>query len=612
MYRRKIFTAIALLCVCAVLLVAVSYAWISLSLAPEILGVHTQVCANGSLEIALLSDTTYLDPSGIRAAVGSSEVVQEAYVSNLSWGNIVDLSGDGYGLGKVSLSPARLAVSVNDQGQGFVRDSFLSVPQFGTDGRAEDFREDLASAVYGDNGFLFSAARQSYGVRAIGTLSGMTLQQQVLSAARGGLRARMSSAAISAKAVWTEYGAEIVNILLQHYYLPQEAYSAADFLSLRAALSRLQSAVSDICLGYRQAVLGYAATVVEDPELFSQLYGMLNSSAVPLSAVLTSVPVAMPEGLLSQVRAVENSAATIAQTLAASTSAPESVSWQALEPMVSCLVTAERVYMNESLLSTPAAYSGMTADNMLSLMPQGGYLADTADYIGNWNTFFAYDVQTNVEVRTYSPVQTPYLEQLALLLEGSAAGSGSSSESDLEDIYGFAADLAFRCNQSSQLLLQTFPQERLQMEESLEAFTGNGSYMEFSSGQLSESQMVNLMDALRIAFLDSQYRILGVAKLNTSNYSAEGGVVSAPLYLYDFTCDAAGTIRLGERMAENSPITQLCQNTPEVLTVVVWLDGDYVSNNHAAIGRQSMTGKLNLQFSSSADLTGAAITPELD
>ena len=43
------------------------------------------------------------------------------------------------------------------------------------------------------------------------------------------------------------------------------------------------------------------------------------------------------------------------------------------------------------------------------------------------------------------------------------------------------------------------------------------------------------------------------------------------------------------------------------MTVVVWLDGDHVDNSLAAISENSLSGALNLQFASDANLKPADI-----
>ena len=108
MYKRKIIIAVAILLVCVIMLSAASYAWFTMSRMPEVSGISTNVGANGSLEIALLDRLTYLDPTSIRVGIGDSAAVKDLFEANKTWGNLVDLSDENYGLNKITLFPSRL------------------------------------------------------------------------------------------------------------------------------------------------------------------------------------------------------------------------------------------------------------------------------------------------------------------------------------------------------------------------------------------------------------------------------------------------------------------------------------------------------------------------
>ena len=122
---------------------------------------------------------------------------------------------------------------------------------------------------------------------------------------------------------------------------------------------------------------------------------------------------------------------------------------------------------------------------------------------------------------------------------------------------------------------------------------------------MTEEQIVRLLDSLRVGFVDQQNRLLAIGKLNTSNYTADREGVQAALYLYDYTLTDGGTIQMGARRDEDHIITDMNKNEVTVITIIVWLDGDYTDNSMAATQGQSLTGMLNLQFASSADLNPA-------
>ena len=145
--RQKLMAAAAMLLVAAILLVSSTYAWFTLSTAPEITGITTSVGANGNLEMALLNPDG--DLSLIKTGVGDSmNTPKDAKEANLTWGNLVDLK-EGYGFDKIMLNPARL--NLTNDGKINVA-APLSYAAYGTDGRVTELLKDSVTAIY-NNGF---------------------------------------------------------------------------------------------------------------------------------------------------------------------------------------------------------------------------------------------------------------------------------------------------------------------------------------------------------------------------------------------------------------------------------------------------------------------------
>ncbi|MCD8151668.1 MAG: hypothetical protein LUD71_01040, partial [Clostridiales bacterium] len=110
--RKKLMASLAMVLIAAIMVVSATYAWFTLSTAPEVSGMTTTVGSNGNLEIALLTDSTGAGTTEISSAVGDSSsstaANETADYANTTWGNLVDLSSTGYGLSQVTLYPARL------------------------------------------------------------------------------------------------------------------------------------------------------------------------------------------------------------------------------------------------------------------------------------------------------------------------------------------------------------------------------------------------------------------------------------------------------------------------------------------------------------------------
>ena len=268
------------------------------------------------------------------------------------------------------------------------------------------------------------------------------------------------------------------------------------------------------------------------------------------------------------------------------------------------LNTAE-AYLGDKRLSDPDAFASLTYDNVILLSEDCYLLGEIANYTGNYSAFTMWRDGISMELQTASD-EEPLLPKLELVLDNTKAALGGWTRTNLNDTYGFAIDLAFRCNESSDLRLQTDSEMRVEDDSEFPVTGGGGSYMSFLSENMDNEQLLKLMDTLRVGFLNDKNELLGVAKLGSymqyEVWDEYSGSVEGRLYMYDFTLDESGKIVIGERK-EDAAILQLPQNTPVIVTAVVWMDGDNVDNSMVnAIAHQSMFGTLNLQFSSSADL----------
>lgn len=159
--KAKLMAATSLLLVSAILLSLTTYAWFILSTAPEVTEMQTTAGANGSLEIALQSGDTVSDINDIKNRVGDSSAVSSLKEANSTWGNVVDLSDDTYGLQGLSLLPARL--NMNADGRTVSKSSPLIMPLFGQDGRISELA-NLNSMRYDDTNKKYVAGQDKHGV----------------------------------------------------------------------------------------------------------------------------------------------------------------------------------------------------------------------------------------------------------------------------------------------------------------------------------------------------------------------------------------------------------------------------------------------------------------
>ena len=172
----------------------------------------------------------------------------------------------------------------------------------------------------------------------------------------------------------------------------------------------------------------------------------------------------------------------------------------------------------------------------------------------------------------------------------------------ISDTYGYALDMAFRTNAAeSKLQLAGEGVQRVYEQGTNTDTLGKGSTMTFTAGDGMKPEAVQpLMEAIRVAFIDPDTgKIYGVATLKDIK-PGDGGTTGI-LTLQDYRFEE-GKLVVTEKAAPSAELMDLPQNTAVKLTVVVWLDGDAVDNSMVANSAESLTGSMNLQFSSSATL----------
>lgn len=610
MYKKKIASTVILLVVCLAVLISASYAWLVISRAPAITGINTHIGTNGNLEIALLSDTTYMDPSLIRSSVGDSAAVKETIFSNLTWGNLIDLSDESYGLRQIFMYPSRLNLAIGGTNQGVVNNNMLMVPKFSMDGRINHFEANTLSAIFDKDAFTYHTTQQKYGVRGIGTVSNMTEQQSALAISRTLVKSYRTASINATESVWEANGSKLLGIYIKYYTKNQTEFSKSDVAIIRDTASRMLGAVSYVDSALRQGIIGLGASVIEDDDTFNTFKTNVANSVIPLSVIIKSIPVSFPKGFSDWVAAVETDKRNLQEIIFFCDNLKgDNFRWNEISPQLFKLVDPSKTYINDDRFSSLNSSSKLFTDNKLTLPAKSGIMSNMAEYNGNYDVMFEYADGVNFEVRTMVTASSSHLEKVSDLLSDceAAKGDGLSGDVDLKDIYGFAIDIAFRCNEETKLLLQTAPALRVEGDKSNVQTQGEGSYMQFSSEQLKKEQITSLMDAMRIAFVDNQNHLLAVAKLNTSNYDVIGNEYRAPICLYEYSVSTDGSMSMGQRRDNDCIITNLSKSNPTIVTAIVWLDGDHVDNGLVASNLNSMTGSINLQFASDIELNAADV-----
>lgn len=613
--KRKLIATLCMLLVATIMLTTTSYAWLVLSIAPEVSGITTNVGANGALEIALLTTATRADLTQIRTTIGESLATRRVTANN-TWGNLIDLSYADYGLGNILLLPARLNITAGADGYS-VAPNLLSVPTYGYDGRIIELNDETMSAAYQDGEFSLVIGAQDYGVRAIGTTNNLSVQGSALALAKSNIKTYLNSAKSETNSVLSKNGDTLFNMMMTHAMDSQATFGDTDLDAMKSLLSDLQNVLNYVDLSLRQGVVAVAASEIASKDTFVAVNDRIMDTSRTLADILSDLEeVGQLPGefttwvtRLSQTQNSLNVALNMCNELSGG-----SYTWDVFRGILDHIMNLDFVYINDTLykdFDKSNAGTLLGGNVKITLGPNSGIFADIAEFIGNYSSMMTY-VGTNIEITTAVATEA-YLVALGEAVKDleAADSTGAGQEAvALTATYGYALDLAFRCNAAgSDLLLQTTPENRIYEESTVGSTMGGGSYMEFSTDDsaFTVAKMIELMDAIRVAFIDDQNRILGVAKLNTSNRVLNEGTVKSPLYLYEFELsDEDGSILMGERRLGDNVIASLTQNVAKAITAVVWLDGDIVDNTMvSATESASLTGVLNLQFASSANLIPA-------
>ena len=606
---KKLKLTAVLVLICLALVIAVSYAWLTIALRPEVQRLETNVGANGSLEIALLNEVTFADTTRIMTSVGDSAVKQDVTESNVSWGNVIQLS-EGYGLEEIVLLPARLNVTMSEENTLRVKSGLLRTAEFGIDGRIRLLREDTVSTTWEENwdegNFTYYVDGRRYGVRAIGTISNLTAQQTALADARTLVTAYTGSSVKKIHNTWQEHGDDIVDILYRHYALGENTFTKVDAIAVQNYAAGILEAVEYALDAMYQAAIGFAAANITDEPEFENLCAQINKAENygKISGLMNLVggEGEQFEKMMTSLVKAEQMYANAESAVIASYALSYQCQWENIGQILSLIMSPHQMYLGSKPLSDPNVFAALEVNNVLLFSPDAGVMGQLSDFVGNVICYTVWKDNINLELVSASKEASGYLIEMQTVLKTIQASSGSWTRANLDDTYGFAIDMAFRCNTSSELLLQTWAEMRVEDDSEFPVTQGSGSFMQFHSENMDDDQLVNLMNTIRVGFISDRGELLGIAKLDLSKSKEEEGEIFAPMYLWEYEMEEEGNLAITQKSSE-AVIRDLPQNTPTVITVVVWMDGDSVDNSMVGqTTQQSMSGIMNLQFSSSADL----------
>lgn len=633
--KSKLMAAICMLLVSSIMMVSTTYAWFTLSTAPEVTGITTAVGANGNLEMALLPSTGLSTTDAnfdIKSGTTDSMAVQDTTKANITWGNLVDLT-TGYGMDDITLYPAALNYQ-DTQKTKLDTEIVLSTPEYGADGRVDSLKSGTVTGVYDGTKFAQNTDNDvKAGVRVIGNVSGMSERQIEYRNALSKASSAAVNAGNKAAASLSSNGSGLGNIIIKYAANSGSAtFDDTDIGVLKSIVSAL-TAEEDTTAGTQSGPLtdietsirwyAYAWEIANNDQYANNKESIFSASLSNTSdeaqdglvAILTNSGT-VPSILSTMIRELnEANKAVSAASSDLNGLSGSSYTWNQISTPMSKLIDTTKATINglsvsgenkaskDDIIESYVTKGGLT----LNLPTGSGVYADIADFAGDYSTSIkipgnalGYNVNIPCALQTASTVSPTYQKQAAsafsaIIVPGEAAGAAPIS-----DYYGYIIDLAFKTNASnSYLKLQSDAIDRIYNGEtdkgnSSDSTMGNGSSMTFksSSANFTDEQMIALMKNIKVIFFDPSDGTI------RANAVLDEGSKETTLNGVTMNLKIAGT-----DASEDNKIMELKQNTATRVSVLVYLDGENVTNADVAFdSATSMTGSLNLQFASSANL----------
>lgn len=539
--RNKLIAAISMLLVSSIMMVSSTYAWFTLSTAPEVKGISTSVGANGNLEMALLtsgtdeSTNTFENLDKIASAVGNSYQSANGNLgaANLTWGNLVDLSYSAdtthnfYGLDQIKLLPARL--NVKNAGGVLAIDknelaNLLLTPKYGDDGRVTEVTgTTLNSAKYeAANGKFVSETTASYGVRAIGESADLTEQEAGLMAAKTAYNKNLSEAKALVRDAMTKAGTNegdpsnlqlLTNGIIA--LATDKDLSAEQQAVIKDLVYAVNAALDKVDAAYGEVLKAYAASVTAEATTYKAFTAEVSAltTYTEISAKLTEKGIdttKLPPDLTTAYNTLEQQK-TEAQAAKNEVDKTTAVDYKAA---LAHLIKIDEVLVNgltpkkgesnslfklkdgssteyepdaSRVLNSMKEYGGGV---VVELLDNSGVVAYIGKVAGNYSATGVVNVDvkysqtaiTMTDVNTTIKTTATQDTTVNTAISGLKAATATGATTYITNTYGYAVDLAFRTNAAdSKLLLQSDGIQRIYdaAETSNTLTQGAGSTMTF-------------------------------------------------------------------------------------------------------------------------------------
>ena len=558
--KKKLMGAICMLLVASIMMVSSTYAWFTLSTAPEITGISTSVGANGNLEMALLNTATYGDTGLIKSAVGNSmDAGTKVTEANVTWGNLVNLSDESYGMTNITLMPAQLNVK-----DGKLETSPLATAQYGADGRVTGVAGTTVSATYDGTSFKYVQDHQDYGVRAVGESSAITPRQIAFNAAKSGYLSAVAAAHNATVSAVNSNQAEFIQIALDVIAGDSSSatikYSVKQMQAMVAIANGMKADFSTLTVALKNAIIAKAAASDIDDTAAEAVSATLASVAKP-----SDLKTALTNSAISGVDSVNTIVAVVDDLVAADKKLDDAIHGLSTKITAGQEVPSDEISAEISNILGANIPHKSVKEKDTDRMPKEVYLtggegalATLAKYNGTFKlaevmTIPAYAGYGDLDDTTKKWKDTPAeLAGLTGSIKTLTTNTAGATDTNITDFYGYIMDMAFRTNAAtSNLQLQTAGINRIYQDENVtgDALQGAGSTVTMSNAAgLTADQSAKLLSAVRVVFFDpTDSTVFGTAGINPDSISRTPDSTKADLYMIESSMTIQQkTISLGQ------------------------------------------------------------------
>lgn len=691
--KKKVFAAALMLLIAVIISITATYAWITLSVAPVVSSVNTTMSANGTLEIALSA------PEGIENPPKDQDIdetltddqrknLTTLAVSNLQWGNLINLSDPSYALDKIVLRPARLNLAAlrTDPLMGMIygSDGRVSAPDpvyytymtwhEGIDGKEGEFRSpsqngvrviaapemlevDVDQEIYLEANMLIAAATQANDrvndlylavhdkVKSMSEMLSSFVQSKVPASFGGGEEKPFTSGQI-------DQFYNLYNTLLTAMEAQKDAF---------VALARLQSFVAS-----NKAGSGHVYDKDINWEKIEANKGDYNTTSVSVPSKNGAISLA---GLSEYITDLEKAKVDVAKLKlyadSATTVTPNTDSnkrviyWSSggdsgynIVNIVDRLLDYNKMTIKIEGIDDPVSFQALSSSPTSYVSQLLGMDGDYTDAYINGGILLRFEqLAINSTARLPGPatkneekahvsvsVTAKYGITMTVTIHGicqTTADDASYFETQREaarssqmgtmasvgrDTYGMAVDFWLRTNAEETYLtlegamveengvLLSYGVNRVwgiigDPNPTTNSTTqGGGScYTFYADTEEDMERSKDLLDSMKVAFVNSDGTLLAQAFMDTENSKAISGRTVVPLAIESSTGVAYTDTDETGVTVEGRALAKMTYNDPMLITAIVYLNGDYLTNEQV-LAANNIDGQLNIQFGSSADL----------